>query len=42
MLKQIIGGVDYYLFGDHFDLLGSKTNSDDFFRRNIYITESTS
>jgi len=41
MLKQIIDGVDYYLFGDHFDLLGSKTNSDDFFKRNIYITENT-
>jgi hypothetical protein len=41
MLKQIINGVDYYLFGDHFDLLGSKTNSDDFFKRNIYITENT-
>ena len=40
MLKQIIDGVDYYLFGDHFDLLGSKTNSDDFFKRNIYITEN--
>jgi len=37
MLKQIIDDVDYYLFGDHFDLLGSKTNSDDFFKRNIYI-----
>lgn len=41
MLKQKIDGVDYYLFGDHFDLLGSKTNSDDFFKRNIYITENT-
>jgi hypothetical protein len=40
MLKQIIDSVDYYLFGDHFDLLGSKTNSDDFFKRNIYITEN--
>lgn len=39
MIKQIIDGVDYYLFGDHFDLLGSKTNSDDFFKRNIYIKE---
>ena len=42
MLKQIINDVDYYLFGDHFDLLGSKTNSDDFFKRNIYITKNTS
>jgi hypothetical protein len=41
MLKQKIDGVDYYLFGDNFDLLGSKTNSDDFFKRNIYITENT-
>ena len=41
MIKQIINDVDYYLFGDHFDLLGSKTNSDDFFKRNIYITDSS-
>ena len=39
MIKQKINGVDYYLFGDHFDLLGSKTNNDDFFKRNIYIKE---
>jgi len=39
MIKQIIGGVDYYLFGDHFDLLGSKTNERQFSHRNIYITE---
>jgi len=41
MLKQIIANKDYYLFGDHFDLLGSKNNEDDFFKRNIYIKEST-
>jgi len=41
MIKQIIANKDYYLFGDHFDLLGSKTNEDDFFKRNIYIKKSS-
>jgi hypothetical protein len=43
MIKQTIGNpaVEYYLFGDHFDLLGSKTNNNDFFKRNIYIEERT-
>jgi len=41
MIKQIFANEDYYLFGDHFDLLGSKTNEDDFFKRNIYIKESS-
>ena len=41
MIKQIIANKHYYLFGDHFDLLGSKTNEDDFFKRNIYIKKSS-